>query len=411
MLVLLRVFLPLSFFFFSTCNTTGQKEQCLCKFDLEFLHGKIKKTPSYKANKDSYKKAYKAILGEAKYIDNAYDCFLQLNKLLLSLNDNHSKVYGINKGATKELRDAVGGLEKFKQSKLYKLYPKITIDLDSLTDILALKSPADKEGIYTNKDKLKIGVRKNQEVYEAIVISSKNEIWSPGELIYTMIPYGNDYLLSVGGNSTSKRLIAYTERIEDGTFLTMGYQKDISKSNYTKSIHPDTTYLRKEISSDISYIKVGSFNSWYPTLSDAEDFYASLKNSLTKSNLIIDLRDNGGGGNRNSDILYKIMKDYLKKNNVYLITNHRTASNAEQFAYKLKENPNCITFGQRTNGSVTYEIVDKNYNLPCEKYLTVLTSKKHSKYSILESKGLDPDWILNMDNNWMVQVVDFINNQ
>ena len=411
MLALCRILFLLSIILLSISDVTAQLESCDCKSDIEFLHQKIKKTPSYRNNKEKYNKAYKVIINEASIIDSAYDCFLQLNKLLLSLNDNHSKVYGIDKGATKELRDAVGGLEKFKQSKLYKLYTKITFDLDSLTDILALKSPADKEGIYTNKDNLKIGVRKNQEVYEAIVLSSESEIWSPGELIYTMIPYGNDYLLSVGGNSTSKRLIAYTERIEDGTFLTMGYQKDISKSNYTKSIHPDTTYLRKEISSDISYIKVGSFNSWYPTLSDAEDFYASLKNNLTKSNLIIDLRDNGGGGNRNSDILHKIIKDYLKKSNVYLITNHRTASNAEQFAYKLKENPNCITFGQRTNGSVTYEIVDKNYNLPCENYLTVLTSKKHSKYSKLESKGLDPDWILNMDNNWMVQVVDFINNQ
>jgi hypothetical protein len=248
----------------------------------------------------------------------------------------------------------------------------------------------------------------NSDSYHVIVLESESDIWEIGEVIYTLIPYGNNYLLAIGGSLTSKRLISYSERIENGIFLTMQFQKNPSIPNYSVSLYPNSTYLRKELTPKITYLKVGSFSSWNPTLSESEKFYHSLEGTLTKTNIILDLRDNGGGGDRNSNALLTIIKKYLKHNNVYILVNQRTASNAEQFAYKLSQFKNCRILGNRTSGTAAYEIVNSTFPLPCKNFLVVLTSKKHSKYLAIESTGINPDIRLLIEKNWIVQVKNYI---
>lgn len=84
----------------------------------------------------------------------------------------------------------------------------------------------------------------------------------------------------------------------------------------------------------------------------------------------------GGVGDRNSYILYKILKDYSKNNMLHVLINHRTVSNAEQFAYKLSNLKNCKLSGMRTNGTLAYEIKDESVTLPCSNFIAVLTAKK-----------------------------------
>lgn len=59
-------------------------------------------------------------------------------------------------------------------------------------------------------------------------------------------------------------------------------------------------------------------------------------------------------------------------------------------------------------GKVAYEVVDSNFNLPCNKYLVILTSKKQSKYLLLESIGIEPDVKFEIDKDWIVQVQTYI---
>tara|TARA_R110002050_G_scaffold141251_2_gene266339 strand:+ start:42728 stop:43990 length:1263 start_codon:yes stop_codon:yes gene_type:complete len=398
----------LLFLLLSVNPSFSQDKGCNCKSDLAFLHGKIKKTPSYKNNKLAYNDRYAQALVEAITVSSDYECFVLLNKLLLALNDNHAKIYGINKGATEEIRTDMLQFESFKNGPIFNGYPRAKIDLDSLNNELTKKQVSDVEGVYTKKNHMTIGVFKTGKAYQAVILGTQNPVWERGEIMYTLIPYGDNNLLSIGGDIASKRFIAYPERIENGFFLTMGFQKDATQPNYALANYPDSTYVRKEISSDITYLKIGSFNSWYPTLSDAEKFYKSLEGTLTKKNLIIDLRDNGGGGNRNSNILLKIVEQYMEQHRVWVIINQRTGSNAEQFTHKLSQFENCQTFGNRTNGTVAYELVDANYNLPCEKFIAVLTSKKHPEFLEIESIGITPQVTFNMDSDWLNQLVSYL---
>jgi len=388
----------------------SQVSECHCKTDLIFLNEKIRKIPAYKQNKKSYENSYSKILEKADSASSLYDCQILLNTLLLSINDNHSKIYSINKGATEEIKQSPDKLSEFKKSKIYNTFPKPNINLDSLQTILQSKPLEDIEGIYSNKNNLTIGVFKTQksENYQAIILKSGSDIWTRGEIIYTLIPFGNDYLLNIGGNTSSKRLIAYTERIANGYFYYMDFKKEERQKNYSFETLSEDTYHREELSDDITYLRVGSFSSWYPKLGDAEKFYKTLEANLNKSHLIIDIRNNGGGGNRNSNILYKLIKSYAKKNKVYVLMNHRTLSNAEQFAYKLSKLDNCQLFGQRTNGTLAYEVNDDIYNLPCNQLMAVLPSKKKSDYIKFESLGIKPDKELNMDSDWIIQLKSII---
>ena len=404
-----KIFLLL---FLSSLITSAysQNEECNCMTDLIFLDTKIRKTPAYKINKQNYNTSYSEIEEKVASISTIFDCHSLLNELLLSLNDNHSRVFSIESGATDEVNEDPEKFIGFKKSALFNAYPKPNIDLDSLITVLNTKSVMEVEGIYERKDYMTIGVYRNKDEnnYKAIIVDSESDVWQIGEIIYTMIPFGNNYLLNIGGGITSKRLVAYTERIENGFFYYMDFKKDISQTNYSLKMPSESTFYREELSNEITYLKIGSFSSWNPTLSDAEKFYKTLEGNLNKSNLIIDLRNNGGGGNRNSDILYKLLKEYSKKNKIYVLINHRTASNAEQFAQKLRRLDNCKIFGSRTNGSLAYELKNSNYTLPCGKFIAVLSSKKHSEYIEFESQGIEPDVIFSLKGDWINQLNSYI---
>jgi len=372
-----------------TPNLSAQLKTCDCKSDLIYLNKKVEKLPSYKRNKTAYKKELQEASAKLTSDTPYYECLFTLNQLLIALDDWH-----------------MGVIEKAADSSSVALvkYPVFNGDLDQLKYRLNEKSVDEIEGIYhLNKD-LSFGLvyDENSNTYDAVVLSCTSKEWHEGDIVYKLIPLPDGFFKIIGAQYPAKRMIAYYERINEGVILRAGFKKDTVPSYYIRNPYPGEKFVYKEISPEIDYVKVGSFSGQYPLLKEAEDFYASLDGKLVKPHLILDLRDNGGGGNRNSNILIRQLKKYLRKNKVHLITNARTGSNAEQFAVNLKQNDSVISYGDKTRGALSYEIKPGDYiTLPSSGFLAILPSKVHKKYLQYETKGVSPDYYLDYKKDWI----------
>jgi hypothetical protein len=375
---------------------TAQAQICDCSADLRQLNEKVKKIPAYKRNKESYEKTFEKTLLKVCSEMSVYDCFYHLNKLLHSLNDWHIGLFGKALDST-----SVDQPE----------YPVYQGDLKLLIDQFKGQSHEQLEGIYHGGQHLSfvLTAKDSGHSYQAVVIESKSPQWQAGDILYQIVPLnGNTYSI-MGAQYPTQRLISYRERIEKGLFKRTGFRKDTGISVFYKNPYPDSPYVFKEISSDIDYLKIGSFSSQYPRLAKAEEFYQSLEGKLNKPHLILDLRENGGGGDRNSDIIWKSLKKYAKKNKIWVLINGNTASNAEHFTLRLKAYDHVHTLGDRTKGALTYEIQPKDYHtLFSSGFIVVLPSKQQKKYLPYETKGIRPDIMLNETKSWISMVTQYI---
>lgn len=102
---------------------------------------------------------------------------------------------------------------------------------------------------------------------------------------------------------------------------------------------------------DVSVLNTTEKLTYLPLygLAGAEKFYAKIASELGAKELVLDLRNNGGGGDRNSNVLLKLLKDIDKQQQIHVLINHNTGSNAEQFAAKLKAWGNVTVYGDKTN--------------------------------------------------------------
>ncbi|UHG94200.1 S41 family peptidase [Spirosoma oryzicola] len=122
---------------------------------------------------------------------------------------------------------------------------------------------------------------------------------------------------------------------------------------------------------------------------------------MTAPYLIVDLRDNQGGAEREARKYLTLLKKYEKKGHLYLLLNQDTISQAELFALQLKAGNNVTTIGQPTKGMLNY---GSNYGT-----LQTLTGgttcvqptdmKNGAKLLAYEDYGISPDILLSNGSN------------
>jgi hypothetical protein len=374
----------------------AQEPTCDCKGDLEYLTKKVKKIPSFKRNKDAYLKKYAEVSGEVSSSTPYFECFERIQQLLLTLKDWHMGVY-----------------ETYpKDSMLVTVaYPRYSGSLTELEEQLSSKSSSDIEGVYYRKGRYRFGLVYNHEesIYNGVLFESQSPRWKAGDIFLQLRPQEGKAFSMLWGQYPSTRAVTTYTKIQEGLFLSWGFVKDTLATYYNRTPYPKRQYVYKSLNDQVDYIKVGSFKSFYPTLKEAEDFYRSIQGKLNKKHLILDLRDNGGGGDRNSDILLEQLLAYLKQGQLHIITNAVTGSNAEQFTVKLKKMANVISYGGTTLGALAYEKKGKvTHTLPSTGFLVTLPTKVHKEFLPFETRGVSPDVPLELGSSWIQQIVDRI---
>lgn len=404
------------FFFCFILNTNAQSPTCDCKADLDFLYEELIESKAYKSQKKNIESDFKASYQKLKASINreetpVFDCYILLNRLLLPIKDRHTEIYGNTTSVAYSEFDNEAILADFKASETNRIFPKSTLAIDSLSKELSTKKREDLEGVYYYGKYLKIGVYKTSDkTYRGVVLKSTLYTWERGDVILNLYNTINDRYQFVTGTHTGKKLISASGVIKNGQFLKLGYKKDTTTINYYKPPYPDHNYELSIVASNTQYIKLGSFGSYGNLLKEADAFAEKISNKLTAENIIVDLRDNTGGGERNSKQFYKLLKKFVRNGNLYVLVNGNTRSAAEQFLLKVSELPNVTVLGDNTAGALSYGWNSKTQVItPSEYFVFHPTDIDNSQFLEYEVIGVSPDIYLDNNEDWISQTLKFIN--
>ena len=204
-----------------------------------------------------------------------------------------------------------------------------------------------------------------------------------------------------------KKLFSTIDCFVNGEFKLLKWQKKIPEINYYNANFPDQKFVFKNLNDNFTYVKLGSFNSSNKGIEEATKFYDEISEKLTTKNLIVDLRNNNGGGDKSSTQFYKLFKKF--KGKIYVLVNFYTVSNAEQFAIKMKELKNVVILGDITRGMITYgRNYDKDKETPSQNFRIYFSDLKDNwkQYLKYEEMGLKPEIYLTSDKDWIEQITN-----
>ncbi len=169
------------------------------------------------------------------------------------------------------------------------------------------------------------------------------------------------------------------------------------------------TFSFKKLDDETSYLRLGSFSRMSKNVSESRVLYKELKGNINSKNLIVDLRNNGGGADKVAKPWRKLIRKFAKKNQVFVLLNKNSASNAEITAEYLSKLDNVTLLGRDSWGACSY---GSNYgNAAVSESGLFYFMKTDMDYSYLldhEEKGISVDIELDLERDWIAQTQEFI---
>ena len=383
----MKFFLSFLFSVLAVAFTFGQSTKN--RQDLDFLYLKIVKLPSYKDQfSKKEKNNFKQKLDNLKIgieSDSDFELFLKLYSLVTSIKDNHLSLY-----ANPESKNKINF-----NTEIFGL------NLDSLKQIVKNKSDKSVEGIYKTGN-YELLIYKDFEFFKLLNIKGAKP--SVVGFLKETQPNHFDFISSKNGLIYSSRNLVYINSRLSGTPFKKYELKDFV------NIYPNEDEFQfKKINKNISYLRLGSFATFNENIVVSNKFYNRIKDSLITKNIIVDLRENGGGGFKTSKVYLNLLKSY--KGKIHLIVNNFTISNAEQFVNELQNRTNVMIYGETTKGTIAYgNNRGTNFTLPSGRFVFYPTDMNARKRDLkFENVGVSPDVLLDpFLKDWVEQVMDKI---
>ncbi|MEJ5993421.1 S41 family peptidase [Pedobacter sp. Du54] len=356
--------------------------------DLDALYQAIQLTPSYKAqlkNDYSYRKLYENLRKDLKSSDD-FVVYQQLLKLIYPLKDNHLGFYRKPDSSYKfnYLKPAINSVE------LEKKYA--TKPIDSIVGVYYSLNGKNKAIIYEQWPKIFYLQNLNTGVVEAILNQTDPTRFEGIRFLNPPVPY----------------LLYRNVRFRNGRIDDLGYRK-VQGESFNELQKGIGNFEYKDLGEDIGYLRLSSFSANNDNVKKATDFFNETKSQIVASNLIVDVRNNGGGAYKTSQQFINFLKSY--KGHVYILQNGFSVSNAEQFLIRLRGRKNITTLGETTKGMITYgSNYGKTIALPSGRFLFYPTDMNGRAEELkYENIGVDPDVKLdNRGGDWIIQVKEYI---
>lgn len=394
------------------------QSKCDCNPELDFVYEQMQSTSSFKDQikgdkKVKFEEMYQMLGNQMEEDISKVACFWMLNRLMSLVQDKHAEVNEVLPNYEAEDIQSPEFLLDYRASENFKNFPKTDEDIDRLGESLQGKPVSDIEGIYTIGSKLKIGVYRTDvaDSLVGVILSSELGIWEPGH-IYVYIKKSSlpSHFDITHYGTVYKNLKFSKEQFFDNGMLLPGVVKEDLKKNYAWiEKEAEEGYTLSYLSDDVQYLWLNSFDRrTMPAKRDT--LIEDISKQLSAKNLIIDLRNNGGGADKISLPILKALKN--KDTNIYVITNFFTGSNAEMTTVRLKEQFDAIQLGQRTYGAISYgSNYGRRYDSPSGLFSFYPTDMRQKKFIAYEEVGVRPDVSLTPDSDWVEQTLAYIEAQ
>lgn len=275
-------------------------QDCNCLSEFRYVKNYYEENhPGFQLNIKPYSKKLAAYNLACKQIENRISklkpgdlCIFFLEDYIELLKDHHISIDPnlrnlpvVNENSEKEVHD-------FFQSAIYKAHEKFQWDSTSFVNKLKTKPDGSIEGLYKDGSGNLIGVianKTNQRDYVGVVVQPVSKLWKYGftkmELKHVR---ENVYDVSVYTRSFAK--LGKRTKISGGAIYYFGISKMDSKDDPINSV----PYEFKSIDKNTNYLRLSSFDAGL--YSQLDSFYKSIDKEIKdKPNLVIDIRNNGGG--------------------------------------------------------------------------------------------------------------------
>jgi hypothetical protein len=390
--------------------------------DVKDLYGSIQKLSSYKAQitgdkEAEYRRLYEHLLNERPV--NDFDHFYKLAQLVVPLRDNHvyfSEVAAVELDMAR-FRDSAF-TKQYRSSATFLNFPSVNTDLKVLEEKLNIKPQNSIEGIYYyGKKYMTVGVCRTakKDSLIGVVLHTQFPNWRVGQIAFILKEYQHNRFRFYGSSLDTKIFyLLRNEKLMRGMLTESKWTKFPDKLDHVNIAYTEPTYQFKTLPGNIKYLRLGSFASNNEQVAISQKFFESMKDSLTSKQVIVDLRNNGGGGYKNSAKFINLLQHYaLNGGKSYVIINNRTVSDAEQFTVRFKGSDGVITLGENTNGMIAYgNNTGRSDTLSSKKYRLYITDMRDQRnYVQYEDIGIAPDVYLDPDKDWIEQVLAYIKNQ
>ena len=378
----------LTFLLLLTVNLIfSQDKNCNCVNELDNMSKLIKNAKSYKTqikktDKEADFKEWKEEIKREIVNDSLsnFFCVGYLQKYISFINDRHNEVY-------------------FVPDEISSNVPTYSKAIDT-----TLKSRDKVSGIYyAGSDKI-ILQKENDSIWYGITLKSDSQKWTKGKIRLRIKKTGDKNYEIFEYYKNGILFYQKNIKITNGRIHSTFWNKE-NKYFFNQNYQDNFTY--KSINSSFDYIGIKTLSRTNKLIKEADNFYDNNLDKLTKENLIIDLRNNGGGSINQAKSLIKSLKRNNAIQRIYVMINFKTASSAELAALELKQDKRTILVGENSKGMLEYGYGNRSFSTEtnCLEFKVILSTKRNkSKYKKYEYVGIEPDFKLENKSDWIEQI-------
>lgn len=366
----------------------SQDKKCNCINEIDNISKLIKNAKSYKLeikkkNKEADFENWKEEIKQEIVNDSLINffCVGYLQKYISFINDRHNEIYSL-------------------PNKVLSNVPFYKKEID-----ITLKNNDNISGIYyAGNDKIVVKKEKNN-IWYGITLKSNSKKWTKGKIRLRINKIKNNEFELFEFYKNGQLFYQKNIKIKNGRISSTFWNKD-NKYFFNKNHKENFSY--KSINSSFDYIAIKTFKRTNTLIKKANNFYAKTLHKLTKRNLIIDLRNNGGGSTNQARQLLKFLKRSKTIQKIYVLVNFKTASAAELVLLQLKKDKRTVLVGENSRGMLKYGYGNKAFftTTNCANFKvtlsTKITNKSLEKYEYI---GIKPDYYLNNNTSWIEQII------